>query len=184
MEALVHIDAVLAQGANNLLQSGAVFSKIVYFFAEQTIYLVPVILTIFAFTILKTHKEQLRVLFFISFSSLLSLFVVTGFIASVVGRARPFVTFPAVRPLFFEATSAFPSGHATFFFALATALYCHNRKWGMVTFILACLVGVARVIAGVHYPSDIFAGAIIGVVVSLCAYHFLAPLIESLTKPR
>lgn len=184
MESLAHIDATLAQGANNLLQSSAVFSKTVYFFAEQTVYLVPIILIVFAFAVLKTHKEQLRVLFFISFSSLLSLFVVTGFIASVVGRARPFVTFPTMHPLFFEATSAFPSGHATFFFALATSLYCHNRKWGIFTFILACLVGAARVIAGVHYPSDIIAGAVIGVVVSLCAYHFLAPLIESLTKPR
>ncbi len=184
MQTILTLDAQVAEYANILLGMSPWMSKLVYFCAETTLLLVPVILAAFVLFKFHSQKERLKVLFFISFSSLLSLFVVTGFIASMVGRARPFQALGTIHPLFFEATSSFPSGHATFFFAFATSLYCHNKVWGIVAYVLAVVVGAARVIAGVHYPLDIMCGALVGIFTSILAYRFLAPFLESKNEGR
>ena len=61
---------------------------------------------------------------------------------------------------------SFPSGHSTFFFALAATVYFYNKKWGWWFFLAAIIINISRVIAGVHYPSDILGGAIIGILVA------------------
>ncbi len=82
-------------------------------------------------------------------------------------RPRPFVVLQSVTRLIDvgqgEYFGSFPSGHATFFFALAMAMYLHDKKWGWWFFAGAMLMGVARVFAGVHWPSDVLGGALIGV---------------------
>lgn len=67
-------------------------------------------------------------------------------------------------PLIPHANSAsFPSGHATFFFAIGTVLYMYNKKAGVVFLAGSALIGVARILAGLHWTSDIVGGALIGV---------------------
>ena len=67
-----------------------------------------------------------------------------------------------ITPLFPETTYSFPSGHAVFFFGLAMGVYFIDKKLGRLLFVSATVIGVARIIAGVHWPSDIIAGAILG----------------------
>lgn len=62
---------------------------------------------------------------------------------------------------------AFPSGHATFFFALATSVYLHDKRWGVIFYILAALLSLSRVMAHVHDYVDILGGVILGVLVAL-----------------
>ena len=62
--------------------------------------------------------------------------------------------------------SSFPSGHAAAAFALAFAVWLHNKKIGVVFIILAVLVGLGRVLSNVHYSFDVFGGALLGVVVA------------------
>jgi undecaprenyl-diphosphatase len=58
---------------------------------------------------------------------------------------------------------SFPSDTATLYFALVTIVFLENRKMGLLSFLWALLtVGVCRVAVGVHYPSDILAGMIVG----------------------
>lgn len=58
---------------------------------------------------------------------------------------------------------SFPSDTATLYFALVTIVFLQNRKMGAVTFLWSLLtVGVCRVAVGIHYPSDILAGMILG----------------------
>lgn len=79
-------------------------------------------------------------------------------------RNRPFAILENVHPLIGNplTAEAFPSGHATIAFALATAIFLMDKKWGTVMLALAGLVAVGRVIAGVHFPIDVLSGAILG----------------------
>jgi len=58
---------------------------------------------------------------------------------------------------------SFPSGHAAFFFALAASVFFSSRAWGWVFLAAAFLMGLGRIGAAVHWPSDILAGAFIGI---------------------
>jgi len=63
---------------------------------------------------------------------------------------------------------SFPSDTATLYFALVTIVFLQNRKMGLLSFLWAVLtVGVCRVAVGVHYPSDILAGMILGITLVL-----------------
>ena len=86
----------------------------------------------------------------------------------LVHASRPFVIFAGqVKPLVSERMfDSFPSGHATLFFALALGVYGYNRKWGIVMFIIAFIISISRVVAGVHYPIDMLAGALLGLFIS------------------
>jgi len=98
-------------------------------------------------------------------------FGVTELIRFFYHRLRPFVTYQAHQLLSGNEWS-FPSGHSAFFFAMATAIYLYNKKWGIGFFLAAILMNISRVIAGVHYPSDIIGGAIIGIIVAYVVFYF------------
>lgn len=63
--------------------------------------------------------------------------------------------------------SSFPSGHAAFFFAFSAAVYFYNKKAGVLLFAASFLISLSRVFVGVHWPSDILAGALVGI---FCAW--------------
>jgi undecaprenyl-diphosphatase len=132
--------------------------------------------------ILITHKDWKGKKFiqwtrevFIVGISVASAYLVTLILKILVHAPRPFVALPNIHPLVIETPyDSFPSGHATVFFALAVAMVMYDKKWGIVFFIIAILVSLSRVIAGVHFPIDILAGAIIGSFVGYFVHTFLA----------
>ncbi len=65
--------------------------------------------------------------------------------------------------LFPELSYSFPSAHAVFLFGLSMGVYLTNKKLGRILLITAAIVGISRIIAGVHWPSDIFIGALLGI---------------------
>lgn len=84
--------------------------------------------------------------------------------------------FPIIRPfqangfspltLTIPSDGAFPSSHSAVGFAMAITILQHNKKLGVLYLIMAGFVGVARIMAHVHYPIDIIVGALIGTVIS------------------
>ncbi len=88
-------------------------------------------------------------------------------------RVRPFMAMP-VHQLIAEQGNSFPSGHATVFFALSVIAFSFNEKLGFWFFAASVVMGIARVMAGVHYASDIIAGMIIGVVVAWIALRVVS----------
>ena len=96
--------------------------------------------------------------------------LVVNNLKKLVGRERPFLVLEGVRCLVGKGGSgSFPSAHAANWFAgLAVALVYYRRSWRFML-PLAVLVAVSRVYNGVHYPSDIVAGAIIGAAAGFAA---------------
>lgn len=61
------------------------------------------------------------------------------------------------------ANASFPSDHAAISFALATSIFIYDPKLGVLAYLLAVLISFSRIFAGLHYPSDIIVGALIGI---------------------
>jgi undecaprenyl-diphosphatase len=101
------------------------------------------------------------------------------FIAQAVNRPRPFVADPSAVHVFTQhaADPGFPSDHATAAFAIAVAIMLRNRRWGAFALAFAFVLAVGRVAIGVHYPSDVLAGAALG---SLCALALYAAPVRRL----
>ncbi len=77
---------------------------------------------------------------------------------------------PFSHPIELEGWSSFPSDHAALFFALATGLWRCSRPLGGVALVFAAIwVCLVRIYLGIHFPSDILAGALIGTASALIA---------------
>lgn len=89
-----------------------------------------------------------------------------------VNRTRPYDTYTTIDNVVHEGTPSFPSGHTSMAFSTATSLSLAFPKWYVITpaYIWACSVGYSRMDLGVHYPSDVLAGAIIGAGSSYLCY--------------
>jgi membrane-associated phospholipid phosphatase len=98
-----------------------------------------------------------------------------------VGRARPnmelgpfsFEPFKGgVRGIYTSGNLAFPSGHATFAFAIAGGLAILIPKWRWAFYTLAAMCGIQRVLEYAHHPSDIVASAAFGILAAHLAREF------------
>jgi undecaprenyl-diphosphatase len=107
-------------------------------------------------------------------------------------RTRPFVAHPEIHPLYVVHSSSFPAGHAATAFAGATLIaYVVPRALPLLA-AAASLIAFSRVYVGVHYPTDVLAGAAIGIAVGGVAVLLLRwlrgrklPLVEvALRGPR
>lgn len=99
-------------------------------------------------------------------------------IARLADRPRPFVAHPGSVHLFsaHAADSGFPSDHATAAFAIAVALVLRFRLVGLGALVAATVLAVTRVAMGVHYPTDVLAGAALG---SACALVLHLPAVRA-----
>lgn len=94
-------------------------------------------------------------------------------------RSRPIhneeldFVFPyGVSPKVLDGWSSFPSDHAVLFFTLATGLFCVSRKLGAFALLyVSLIVALPRVYLGLHYPTDILAGAALGAFIALALQH-------------
>ncbi|MFH6972729.1 phosphatase PAP2 family protein [Flavobacterium petrolei] len=100
---------------------------------------------------------------FIGETFLVNAFITTA-LKHTIKRSRPFETYPDIDQAASSFGKSFPSGHTSLAFVTATSLSLAYPKWYVIapSFVWAGAVGYSRMHLGVHYPSDVLAGAIIG----------------------
>jgi membrane-associated phospholipid phosphatase len=113
--------------------------------------------------LLKHDSALIRNSIYIGSSVVLSA-IFTTVLKYAVNRPRPFVTYPDIEKVGSGGSPSFPSGHTSEAFAFATSVSLSYPKWYVIapSFAWAGAVGYSRMDLGVHYPSDVFAGAILG----------------------
>lgn len=97
-------------------------------------------------------------------SSLVGAAVATTALKYTINRERPYERYPEIQNLTVEGSPSFPSAHTSFSFSLATSMSLAYPRWYVIApaYFWAGSVGYSRMHLGVHYPSDVLAGAILG----------------------
>jgi len=86
----------------------------------------------------------------------------------LIARVRPYDINTAVELLITAPTDfSFPSGHTLASFEGAVTLLLYKRSWGVAALILAAAIAFSRLYLYVHYPTDVFASIILGVLFAL-----------------
>jgi undecaprenyl-diphosphatase len=177
---------------NNLLGESIIFDKVILFLSNNFGYLLMI--TSFLFLIFhhdakkeypnnKTRLRQKVKEIIILFGSTLFAWILVVIIKKLFINPRPFILYPDIKTLFiYGGEDSFPSGHAAFYGALAVSIFSYHKRAGFVFAIGAVLIGLARVIAGVHFPLDILMGFVFGASVSVLVYYFIRILAKKYKK--
>jgi len=157
---------------NNFANSSPFWLVFPKFMAEYLIYLAPIMLIILWFSRAESKKVALRA----TFAGLVAWLIASNIIGRLINRPRPFESGEIQELIFHRPTYSFPSDHAAFLFALGFSFWLSGyKKLAIAVFVVSLLIGAARIAVGVHFPSDIIFGGILGI--------FIAWLIELLDRP-
>ena len=121
-----------------------------------------------------TRNPQLSRQSLVVSASILTTILLTRGLKGTIKRPRPYIVYPDLQNLRTEGSYAFPSGHTSNVFATATSISLLYPKWYVITpaLLWATSVGYSRLHIGVHYPSDVLFGAVVGAG-SAVVFHIL-----------
>lgn len=124
---------------------------------------IALVLVVLITSIVKRSKPMRKQFYTLAIVLILVVIVSQG-LKALIYRERPFITHPFIEKLSEAGSSSFPSGHTLEAFAIAAAisLLISKKKIVIPVYIWAILVAYSRMALGVHYPSDVLAGIIIG----------------------
>jgi undecaprenyl-diphosphatase len=167
------LDVKLLYFFNNFAGKSQIFDALVVFLASYVqVFLIAGFLLLLYFSAYSKRKK-LYIVWVTAISIIIARMGVTELIRFFYDRPRPFLMHELHQLISKNVnTGSFPSGHSAFFFAMATAIYFYNKKWGVGFFIAAILMNVSRIVTGVHYPSDILGGMVVGVSIASIVFFF------------
>ena len=93
-------------------------------------------------------------------------------------RPFPFVSHPEVSPMhlqnFYLDPASFPSSHTYIAFAISISVFLYgHKKLGIVLFLCSFLIAIGNIGTGLHYPTDILGGAILGTLSGVAVYRMV-----------
>jgi undecaprenyl-diphosphatase len=144
------------------LSQNPVLAGISVFISNIFTYILCVFIVVFIFY----NMRPLILNFFILAGSLVSAWAASKILKTLLHIPRPFITNNLI-PLVYETGFSLPSTHATIFATLAVVVLSMNRKLGIIFSIGALLIGISRVVLGVHYPLDVLVGFFLGSIIGL-----------------
>lgn len=162
------MDLQLFQLLNNLAGKNDILDFVGIFLASYAIWLLVFLILVLGFLPAKRDMILTRMN---TCQALLAGLLGWG-LARVIGlflyRSRPYIIHEVnklIEQLFTD--KSFPSDHATIAFAIAWTIFLHSHKLGAWFLVSAVLIALGRVYVGVHYPSDVLAGALLGAISAL-----------------
>lgn len=158
---------------NGFVGKNPIFDSVAIFLSDNLGFLlILVMILILAFV--KNRKEYLKQIFLILITGAVA-WVIASIIKYLMPMPRPFEILNEAKNLFpnSDVGDSFPSGHSTFYSAMALSLVFYRPRFGWYFVIGALLVCIFRIISGVHWPVDVFAGICLGILVSYICYFFV-----------
>ncbi len=142
-------------------------------FTAKYLYLIEIALVAVYF-FMQTRSKQ-KSIFVLSALFLPLAYIVAQVIAALYFDSRPFVVGHFTPLILHAPDNGFPSDHMLFTSAIASILFVYNKKVGTVAWVIALIVGVSRVYAGIHHLTDIVGSAIIVIVSMWIAQKYMLP---------
>jgi len=173
----MNLDLKIFYFFNNLVGHSHFFDMLVVFLADYFQYILILIFLLILFFSKRTKKEKIIIFLVVVASVAVARLGVTELIRFFWHRPRPFLVYP-VSQLLFNGQYSFPSGHAAFFFSMAAALWFYYKKWGLGFFAAAIFITLSRVIGGIHYPSDILGGLVVGILSAIAGFYLIPKLVN------
>jgi len=156
-------DQTLFSYINGLAGKGGVLDFLGIFLADYFWYFLIIAVLIIVLR-LKSWKEKIHYLSFVSLSVILSRGILSETIRFFYHRPRPFAISDVNLLINHSNNGAFPSGHTTMVFAVILPVFYINERLAWYLTAGAVLVGIARVYSGVHWPMDIVGGIAVAVI--------------------
>ena len=154
------LDYILFEKINQFVGKYLWLDTLAIFFAKYLSYLLVFLVFLFLF---KNRKKYWPMVITGFSAAILARFIITEFIRFLWDRPRPFVENQVNLLLDQTNATAFPSGHAAFLFALSLVIYFYNKKAGIIFIIASFFISISRVFSGIHWPTDILIGALVGI---------------------
>ena len=137
-----------------------------------------IVLTVILLIMKKTRRCGAQM----ALAMLLTFIIGNLVLKNMISRDRPCWIDPTVALLVKNPTDvSFPSGHSMNGFTAAVTILFYDKRWGIAAIILASFVAFSRLYNFVHFPTDVFAGVVIGTVVA-CLVNLLFMRMRSVKK--
>lgn len=146
---------------------------------NQPLIIGAVVLLIFS------RKKGVAVILLATISVILDEWAGSKLLKNLIARQRPCQVLDEFNMLIgCSKTFSFPSGHATNSFSIAIIMIRFYRWYAAPVLAFAALVAYSRVYVGVHYPSDVVAGALLGSAMSFALYYAAGKVLELIWRPK
>ncbi len=148
---------------------------VIFYFTAKILPMLMVALV--AFSLLRNFHKYLLFVIEVATAAVLASYGLVALISHFLPRTRPFIVRDDVNLLLeYKESFSFPSGHTALVFAIATVIYFYNKKIGLLLYALSLVVAFSCVVSGMHWPTDVFAGAVVGVFTAVTVgevFHFI-----------
>ncbi|RJS59019.1 undecaprenyl-diphosphatase [Bacillus sp. PK3_68] len=167
---------------NDQVQRYQLLDNIMIFFAEYVQYAFGLLIIM----LWLLNKSNFRIIAFQAMFAFALGFSINRLIEVFIYRDRPFISHNIIQLVDHSANSSFPSDHATSAIVIAVTLWLSSYRFKHIWFALAVGVAFSRVWVGVHYPLDVMAGFINGLLIALFTHYILfkvPPITKLIQRP-